>query len=96
MLANLGGADQQLKRAAEPAALSGHDQIVDAALSRRHFSKRDVAVPGHFPSYPPPPCQSSLGARAKGSYSELIRVKAACHPADPILRRSVSLVAQEE
>ena len=34
VLADLGGADQQLKRAAEPAALAGDDQIVHALLRR--------------------------------------------------------------
>src|SRR5712671_542110 len=51
VLTDLGRADQQLERTAEPPAAPGNDQIVDAALGRRHFRWRDVAIPGHFFSY---------------------------------------------
>jgi len=52
VLTDLGRADQQLERTAEPPAAAGNDQIVDAALGRGHFCWRDVAIPGHFFSYP--------------------------------------------
>src|ERR1700730_11689068 len=51
VLTDLGRADQQLERTAQPPAAPGNDQIVDAALGRGHFCWRDVAIPGHFFSY---------------------------------------------
>src|SRR5258708_29183019 len=51
VLTDLGRTDQQLERTAEPPPAPGNDQIVDAALGRRHFRWRNVAIPGHFFSY---------------------------------------------
>ena len=42
-----GGADQQLERAAEPAALAGDDLVVDALLRRVHLGDGDLAVTAH-------------------------------------------------
>ena len=47
MLANPGRADQQLERAAEPAALAGDDLVVDPLLRRVHLGERDLAVTAH-------------------------------------------------
>src|SRR5215472_17685008 len=46
VLANLRRADQQLERAAEPAAAAGDDQVVNPALGRCHLTGRDVAITG--------------------------------------------------
>jgi hypothetical protein len=52
VLTDFGRTDQQLERTAEPPPAPGNDQIVDAALGRRHFRWRNVAIPGHLSSYP--------------------------------------------
>ena len=67
--ANSGSADQQLKRAAEPAALAGDDLVVDALLRRVHLGGGDLAVTAHgwFPccgvlaaaAYADPACGTS-------------------------------------
>ena len=46
VLADFGRADQQLERAAEPAAAARDDQVVDPALGGCHLSKRDIAITG--------------------------------------------------
>ena len=46
MFADLRRADQQLERAAEPAAAAGDDQLVNPALGRCHLTLRNVAITG--------------------------------------------------
>jgi hypothetical protein len=50
VLADLRRADQQLERAAEPAATAGDDQVVDPVLGGCHLCGRDVAITGHSSS----------------------------------------------
>ena len=47
VLANLGRADQQLERAAEPAALAGDDLVVDPLLRRVHLGGGNLAITAH-------------------------------------------------
>jgi len=46
VLADFWRADQQLERAAEPAAAASDDQVVNPALVGCHLTRGDVAVSG--------------------------------------------------
>jgi len=48
VLADFRRADQHLERSAEPAALAGHNQIMDAALRRGHVGRGNLAITAHF------------------------------------------------
>src|SRR5215472_15565600 len=66
-------------------------------LRRCHLYKRDLAIPSHFSSSPAtnihslPNPSSAPSGKANPGYSELMRVKAACYLANPILRRYAPL-----
>jgi hypothetical protein len=45
--ANFGGAHEELKRPAQPAALAGDDLVMNFSLRRCHLLDRDIAITAH-------------------------------------------------